>query len=208
MNYIDLTHTIVNAMPTHPYDVALGFPTQLKAIATYQEHGVSNHALSGSVHMGTHIDAPSHFTDSDKKITDFTLDTFIGQAVCIDARNQKIINKDLLTHVPLHKNLIVLFCTEWDARFYEPNYFSQHPTISLECAHYLVDAGVKMVGVDFPSVDQAPFAVHKLLLSNDILIIENLTNLTPLINAKFDLIALPLKIDADGAPARVIAQVY
>ncbi len=65
-----------------------------------------------------------------------------------------------------------------------------------------------MVGIDFPSVDKAPYAVHSLLLSHDILIIENLTNLEQLQHYKnIELIALPLKIDAHGSPARVIAKV-
>ncbi len=203
MHYIDLTHTITNNMPSHPLDITI----QLKSTATYQEHGVANESLCGGVHMGTHIDAPGHFVDNGKKITDFPLSTFIGEAVCIDTHNQKIITPDLLTHVELKKNGIVIFYTGWDARFYESNYFNEHPVINKDCAQYLIDAGVKMIGVDFPSVDTAPYAIHKLFLSNDILIIENLTNLTSLVNKTFRLIALPLKIDSHGSPTRVIAEI-
>lgn len=203
MNYVDLTHTITNNMPSHPLDVAV----QLNSTATYQEHGVANESLSGGVHMGTHIDAPGHFVDNGKKITDFPINTFIGQALCIDARNQKIVTSDLLTNISLKKDLIVVFCTEWDAQFYAPHYYRDHPIISAECAQLLINAGVKMVGVDFPSVDNQPYDIHKLFLSNDILIIENLTNLIPLIGKTFNIIALPLKMDAHGAPTRVVAEI-
>jgi kynurenine formamidase len=203
MHYLDLTHTITNNMPAHPLDIAI----QLQSTATYQEHGVANESLHGGVHMGTHIDAPGHFIDNGKKITDFPLSTFIGRAVCIDAHKQKIITPDLLMHIQLKKDDIIIFYTGWDIRFYESNYFDEHPVISKDCAQYLINAGIKMVGVDFPSVDTAPYAIHRLLLSHDILIIENLTNIISLINKPFNLIALPLKIDAHGAPARVIAEI-
>ena len=203
MHYIDLTHTITNNMPSHPLDITV----QLKSTATYQEHGVANESLYGGVHMGTHIDAPGHFIDNGKKITEFPLTTFIGEAICIDAHNQKIITPSLLEHIQLKKDVIVILYTGWDTCFYESNYFDEHPVISKECAQYLIDAGVKMVGVDFPSVDTAPYAIHTLLLSNDILIIENLTNLSLLANKTFNLIALPLKIDTNGAPTRVIAEI-
>lgn len=51
-------------MPVFPGDV----PVQLRPTVTYKEHGVANHSLYGSLHMGTHIDAPGHFTDRDKTI--------------------------------------------------------------------------------------------------------------------------------------------
>ena len=65
-----------------------------------------------------------------------------------------------------------------------------------------------MVGMDTSSPDDPPFTVHKLLLAHDILIIENLANLSALVGVpRFDVIALPMKIDAEAAPARVIAQI-
>jgi kynurenine formamidase len=184
----------------------LDVTVQLSSTATYHEHGVANESLCGGVHMGTHIDAPGHFVDNGKKITDFSIDRFIGQALCIDARHHKIITPDLLANIPLQKDLIIIFCTGWDCQLYEPNYYSDHPIISSECAQYLINADIKMVGVDFPSVDNQPYDIHKLFLGHDILIIENLTNLIPLIGKTFNIIALPLKIDAHGAPARVIAE--
>lgn len=201
--YIDLTHTVIDNLPSHPQDV----PTKLTPTAVYKEHGVANHALYGSVHMGTHIDAPGHFTGIDKKITDYSVDVFIGNGICIDVHGVSKVNRDVCEKYEIHKSDIVLFYTGWDLRLHESDYFTGHPVITESCAQYLADKKVKMVGVDFPSVDQAPWAVHKLLLRNDILIIENLTNLSGLVGKKFEIIALPLKIDAHGAPARVIARI-
>ena len=70
----------------------------------------------------------------------------------------------------------------------------------------VANAKVKMVGVDTCSIDnQSHFPIHKILLSSDVLIIENLTNLGQLSNVDSIIYALPMKLDLDGAPARVIA---
>lgn len=203
MHYIDLTHVITDNMPVFPGDI----PVQLKPTVTFEQDGVANHSLCGSLHMGTHIDAPGHFTARHKKITDFPISTFIGNGVCINA--QGLQETDVaLVHNKIQQNDIVLFCTGFDKYFYQPNYFYDYPIITQDCAEYLIEAKPKMVGVDFPSVDKAPHEVHKLLLNHDILIIENLTNLHLLLeHNNIEIIALPLKVDGHGAPARVIAAV-
>lgn len=201
--YIDLTHIVSDNMPVFPGDT----PVQLKSIVTVEEYGVANHMLTGSLHMGTHIDAPGHFIAGDKKITDFSISTFIGPAVCIDARGKQEIGIDtVINKVSAHD--IVLFYTGFDVHYFQKNYFYDYPILSQECAQYLVDMHVKMVGLDCPSVDKAPYVIHKLLLGNEILIIENLTHLEKLLPCRtIELIAFPLNIDAHGAPARVVAKI-
>ena len=72
----------------------------------------------------------------------------------------------------------------------------------------LIDANVSIVGVDTGSVDsEESFPIHKRLLENDILIIENLTDLKEVANKAFEFTALPLNVRLDGAPCRVIAKV-
>jgi kynurenine formamidase len=71
----------------------------------------------------------------------------------------------------------------------------------------MVKLEVKIVGMDMlgPDYDK-PWATHKVLLGNDILILENLTNLDQLLNIEhFDVIALPAKLHSDAAPVRVVA---
>ena len=64
-----------------------------------------------------------------------------------------------------------------------------------------------MVCMDSPSPDLYPFEIHKLLLENNILLAENLTNFDSLLSVNnFEIIALPLKIHADSSPARIIAR--
>ena len=103
---------------------------------------------------------------------------------------------------------IVLVFTGFGSKFHNPNYFEEYPEFSQEFARLLVEANVSMVGMDTPSPDRFPYMVHKLLLSENILIIENLTNLDKLLGVKrFTVYAFPLKLNSDASPARVIAEV-
>lgn len=75
-------------------------------------------------------------------------------------------------------------------------------------ARFLLSRKVKMLGMDLPSPDEYPFPVHKLLLENNVYILENLTNLDKLLNlSAFEVIAFPLKMRADSSIARVVARV-
>jgi arylformamidase len=75
-----------------------------------------------------------------------------------------------------------------------------------EAAQFVVDCGVRLVGVDFPSVDRPPFPAHIAFLGNGIVIVENLTNLPAIEKEVFHLVVLPLKFTGrDGSPVRAIA---
>ncbi len=63
-----------------------------------------------------------------------------------------------------------------------------------------------MIGLDVSGPDYDPYPIHQKLLAEDVLIIENLTNLDQLYDLDFEVSALPLKLDLDGSPARVIAR--
>lgn len=92
--------------------------------------------------------------------------------------------------------------------YYEPVYFEKYSVMPEEIADYLVERKIKMIGVDAGSVDNTDgFPIHKILLGGNVLIIENLTNLDKLTGKELKVYALPIKLDIDGAPARVIAEV-
>jgi kynurenine formamidase len=68
-----------------------------------------------------------------------------------------------------------------------------------------VSRRVKAIGIDWYSPDKEPYPIHRILLENRILILENLTNLSALQGKDFDLFAFPLKIQADSSPVRAVA---
>jgi kynurenine formamidase len=84
------------------------------------------------------------------------------------------------------------------------------PRLSEEAAKWLVEhRSINAIGIDTPSIDYGQseyFKSHVILLSQNILAFENLTNLDKLPNIGFEIIALPMKIQGgSGAPLRIVA---
>lgn len=134
-----------------------------------------------------------------KTLDTFTIDHFIGRGILIDGFDVKAAD--------IKAGDIVLFYTGWGKRYYDSKYFEDYPVLTEDVANYLVSQKVKMIGMDMCSPDKPPFNVHKILLKNDILIIENLTNLEQLVGKQFTVFALPINLRLDAAQARVIAQI-
>jgi arylformamidase len=100
---------------------------------------------------------------------------------------------------------IVLLHTGMSSKYHESTYFTNYPVIPSSVALFFANRGISMVGMDMCGPDYEPFPVHKILLSADVLILENLTNLSAISVEMFTVSALPIRLDLDGAPARVIA---
>lgn len=203
MRYLDLTQTFTGATPVYPGDA----PIKLAQVASLENDGATNFALTTSMHVGTHVDGPWHMIPGGRRLVEFSPETWFGRAVVLDARGKKEIGPEVLRSAPIVRGDIVLVATGWAERYGQDNYYTDYPAVSEEFASALVAAGVKMLGLDSPSPDHPPFLIHKVLLKNEILIIENLTNVTALIGAgSCELVVAPLKIAADSAPARVLAK--
>lgn len=204
MKYIDLTHTFSSMMPVYPGDPQ----TELRQSATIHAQGFTDHTLHTSMHVGTHIDAPLHMVEGGKKLSEFDVKKFFGRGVLIDARGLDEISKESIVGTHIQQGDIVLFMTGHSAYYGTEAYFLNYPYITEDCAQYLAEEGVQLVGMDTPSPDAEPFATHKMLLKNDVLIVENLTNLSVLISEEsFQIVALPMKLEADAGPIRVVAVV-
>lgn len=202
MKYIDLSHKIDNKMPVYPgaVDVSL---VHAKTLLNDRHNA---YYLSTSMHAGTHIDFPMHLLPNDNTADTYELDKFVGKGYLIDARGmQQIEYKD--SYKGIEKGDIVLIYTGEDENYGQPEYYSNHPTMTVEFAEFLVSKEIKMLGVDMPAPDFPPFPVHKLLLSHDIFIIENLINLDQLLGIEdFEIFAQPLKICAEASLTRAFAR--
>lgn len=198
--YIDLSRSIVNDMPVYPYDDKV----RLFQDKFLDKDKYVNHRLEIGMHSGTHIDTPMHMTESSAFIGDMPLERFAGRGVLLDARNERIIKyKDFYSDM-VGKDDIVLVYTGHGDLYGTGEYFTDQPVIDEGLADFFVEKKIKMLGVDMPSPDNYPFIVHKKLFSANILIIENLTNLSELIGVKaFEVIAFPLKVRAEASMARV-----
>jgi kynurenine formamidase len=203
MGLIDLTHTFDADMPVYPGDPV----PQFTQTARFEIEGYCAYCLRTGMHTGTHMDAPLHMLSGGDFVCDVPIEKFVGRGRLIDARGRESVTDDLLNTADLTRGDIVLVLTGWYKRFRDPDYFESFPDITPAFAERLVSAGVSIMALDTPSPDRAPYPVHKILLANNVLIIENLTALEALVGiGEFEVIALPSKFRCEAAPVRVIAR--
>jgi len=198
MQYIDLTQTFNSDMPVYPGD-------SKPELISMDTDGIMDHKLSTGMHVGTHMDGPLHMVPGGKRLSEIDVKNFFGRGKLIDARGRLEVDADFLQGVEAGDMVFVL--TGHASKFRDPDYYETYPKLTEALAERLVALKVKLVGMDTPSPDYAPYNVHKILLSHEILIIENLTNLEKLLNKDFEVVALPAKLDTDAAPVRVIAKI-
>jgi kynurenine formamidase len=204
MKLIDLSHTIRKDIPPFPGSD----PLQIEQIRTLQSDGFNDYRLTTGMHAGTHIDGPMHMTPDTRTIAEITLEMFTGKGVLIDVRGEKEIEFRESFRKIIQPESIVLFYSGLSDNYGKPGYFTDYPDFSKEFAGFLVGQKVKMIGLDWPSPDHPPYLIHEILMRNDILILENLTNLTQLLReTSFEVFAFPLKIEADSSGVRVVARV-
>ncbi|HOV30263.1 MAG TPA: cyclase family protein [Anaerolineaceae bacterium] len=163
--------------------------------------------LSMSIHTGTHIDAPLHFLPQGKSIDNLNIDVFVGEAQVVAIPQEvDLITVEILRKLPTINASRVLFKTKnsqfWGTRNFQRDYVA----LEASAAQWLVDQGVQLVGIDYLSI--APFndpvPTHKILLSNNVVIIESL-DLRSVEPGLYTLICLPLKlVGREAAPARAI----
>lgn len=201
MKYIDLTQPLNDKTPIFPGDPE----TKITPVGILEKDGYQDHHVCIGTHVGTHIDAPSHMVLGGKSLDKFSIEKFIGKGVYIKV-DGKFDLKEIETTL-IEEGDIVLFHTGMSDVYYQPKYFEEYPAMNEEIANYLVEKKIKMVGFDMCGPDHEPFPIHNILLGNDILIIENLTNLSQLSGGQFKVYALPIKLQIDGAPARVVAEI-
>lgn len=199
--YKDLSVLLVEKTPVYPGDPT----TSIKPAGVLTKDGFNDHYVSVGTHVGTHIDAPLHMLPGGKTLNQYPIENFIGRGKLVIVKDK--FDLEALKQADIKQDDIVLFRTGMSSRYFDPAYFENYPAMNKEIARYLVECKVKMVGVDACSVDSPDnFPTHKILLANDVLIIENLTNLDELIGKEFTVTALPIKFELDAAPARVVAQ--
>ena len=198
---IDLSVAINEQTPVYPGDPK----TVIKSAGELEKDGFCDHFVSLGTHVGTHIDAPMHMIAGGKSLDQMPIDQFVGPGKVVD-----VVDGDFsgVKDAGVEEGDIVLLRTGMSSKYHDVVYFENYPAMPEDVAEFLVNAKVKMVGVDTCSVDNADgFPTHKILLGGGVLIIENLKNLDQLPDTDFQVYALPLKLQIDGAPARVIAVV-
>jgi arylformamidase len=203
------------------YDISLGLspelpvwpgdpPIVLERVSKIEEGANANVShFSGSVHVGTHVDAPVHFLKDGVGIEAIPLDAMIGRAYVIDLSTASVLGADVLERAgipPRTKRVLIKTKNSqlWADGVKE--FREDFVGVDTSGAEWLARKSVQLVGVDYLSV--APFKQgkepHTILLGAGIVIVEGL-NLSEVNQGRYNLYCLPLKLlGSDGAPARAI----
>ena len=212
MKLLDLTLTISENIPTFPGSPQPSF-IQDKNV---KNDGYNSELLFLSSHTGTHLDAPYHFQEKGEKIHEISLKRFVSSAILVKSRkkgDQPITKTDIQKFEKKHGKIpsgsTVIFWTGWQKMIKNISYFIRNPGLSTAAAKYLVSKKINLVGTDSPSIDLGKdkrFPAHHIFSKNNVLIVENLTNLEKIRSSKFHFVVLPLKLKgATGSPVRAIA---
>ncbi|MDR7544145.1 MAG: cyclase family protein [Armatimonadota bacterium] len=161
-------------------------------------------------HIGTHVDAPRHWLADGATVEALDLDILVGPAIALDltrrADAQQVTVADLEAAAPQTPPRWLLL-TGWDRTFGTREYFTAYPSLGPEAAEWIVGRGVRLLGVDMPSLSRtANPATHRVLLQAGVVVVEGLRGLAALLGRTFVICVLPLCVaGADGAPARAVA---
>ncbi len=161
--------------------------------------------LHATVHLGAHADAPSHYGVTAPAIHERNLDYYLGscQVIHVAAKRGLCLTPADL-QMPIQAERILLATGTYP----DPENFQEDfAALSPELVDVLHRQGVKLIGIDTPSVD--PFTskdlpAHKMFLKHDMAILEGLV-LKDVPPGIYELIALPLKlVGFDASPVRAI----
>lgn len=200
--WIDISQPLNNDIATWPGDTPFSYEVSW---SKENSGSVNVGKLTMSIHTGTHIDAPFHFDNKGKKVIDLDVQIYVGPARIIDVSNLESIGKKELENFHLEGVERLLLRTSSHGKANEfPDVI---PHLRADIAAFLSEKGIRLIGVDVPSVDpldDKELAAHHQLFKHGIHILENVV-LDHVVDGDYELIALPLALtDADGSPVRAV----
>ena len=199
----DISLTIHPGMLVWPGDPPITIDT-VTSIAMGDSSNVS--LLHTGTHTATHIDAPRHFIPGSAGIDSTAPGVLMGPARLCQIAGVHHINRKVLEELELPGVTRLLLGTRNSVFIKKKQLELDYAFISEDAARYLVDIGIKLVGIDYLSIEEYSkegHPAHNILLGAGVIIVEGL-DLTEVPAGDYELICLPLKLkDGDGAPARV-----
>ena len=207
MKIYDVTVAISEGVPIYEGDPRVTIEGVM-SMAAGDAANVSR--LCFGAHTGTHVDAPNHFIEGTRRVEELDIEKLIGPCRVIE------LDDSIIAIEPMHVAELgaverVLFKTRNSAFWNEPEtgFRTDFTYITPEAARVLADGPIKLVGIDYLSVEKfgsTDFATHVTLLEKEIVILEGL-DLRSVPAGEYELICLPVKFvggTGDGAPARTI----
>lgn len=204
MIYHDITLELSGDIAVYPGDPRCSI-TKLCEIG--KGDAVNMSGISLTSHTGTHMDAPAHFIEGGLTVDRIPASTFIGKAKVFEIVSKDAIKACDICRLDMQKGDVILFKTGNSSFVRDEMFHREYTYIAPDAAEIIAQKGVKMVGIDYMSVDRydsTDFEAHKTFLGNGIIIIENI-DLNGIKPGEYGILALPLKVKGgDGSPARVI----
>jgi arylformamidase len=203
---IDISRTLGADDRAYPGDSP--FALRFIARAGEDDSGYTLSEFSGTVHCGTHLDAPAHFIAAGATIDQLPLERFDLPALVIDCPDCDMVTAAQLVGHELPRGGAVLLRTR-NGGLSRDTYSANHCAITEDAAAVLVMAGVTLVGIDYISVergDNPDYPIHRLLLGAGMLLLEDV-DLRLVIPGRYRLRCYPLRIaDAEAAPCRAVLE--
>ncbi len=206
--YYDLTYNLNYKTAIYPGDPLY----KIERVADIGDTSFCNVSkISMSTHTGTHMDAPLHFVNGAKDVAHIPIEQCCGRAVLytvkdIDLSSGKL-GIECVQNIEVQARDILILRTSNGDRFRGNNILDNFVEITVEAAKYLVKKSIKMIAVDYMTIENAVFgqeSAHSVFLRNDVIIVESL-NLQGVADGIYEAFCFPLKMDdADGSPVRFI----
>ena len=154
LQFFDLSHPWGHGMPQWPSRANLN----VRVVEFHAKDGLLVQQFEGIMHRGTHMDAPIHVAENTPTLTGYPLWRFFGTGVAVSIPKGKwgvVTPKDLARAEPkIQKNDIVMINTGSHRNYGDnPDYFAYSPGLYKEAAEWLVERGVKLVGIDVQALD-------------------------------------------------------
>jgi arylformamidase len=202
----DITVTLKPNMVNWPGKRHLYKHEYVKSFDAGDDFNVSR--IHCSLHCGTHVDAPYHKIKSGKKLNDYNMQRFMGDAYLVDLTGvQTSIELNDVRQLDLQDCRICLFKTMNSKLLEKEKFDPDFVFMKKEAADFLVDKGIRAVGIDYFSIDASDSDephTHNAFFTADVLIYEGL-DLRNVCEGKYYFIGLPLKIqNAEGSPVRAL----
>ena len=202
MTLIDISVTTAVGTPEWPGDTPFtcGWSARIA-----DGSSVNLTSLTTSPHVGTHADAPLHVRDGAPGAESLDLDAFIGPALVIDVSGAvRDIGAEIAARVPDGTARLLL---RTGVTIADGTFPAEWPALSAAAATLLAGRGVRLVGVDAPSVDRREskaLAVHHALFDGGAQVVENL-DLRGVAEGAYELLAAPVRWSGvDAAPLRAL----
>jgi len=201
---LDVTLTIHSGMVVYPGNA----PVRIEEVKSIDAGGSSNVSLLhiGS-HTSTHVDAPRHYLPDGVGVDAIKPEVLVGKARVFQLGDIPLIDEGLLGGLDLEGVERVLFGTGNSLLLQHGHMHLDYAYLTGAAAQYLVNCGVRLVGVDYLSIEEYKKPgrpAHHTLLQAGVVIVEGVC-LADVPAGDYELLCLPLKLkDADGAPARVL----